>query len=92
MSVIVKITVKFPVCSKPKTHAYGVFDCDFDFDSHEWSCSHTLPIRTLPILPKKPQFDRNYDMPEVAVVRYARFARFFESGLIVHLLGRLEAN
>ena len=39
MRVIVKFTVKFPPCSKPKTHAYGVFDCEFDFDSHEWSCS-----------------------------------------------------
>ena len=28
-----KFTVKFPVCSKPKTHAYGVFDCEFDYDS-----------------------------------------------------------
>ena len=24
LRVIVKFTVKFPVCSKPKTHAYGV--------------------------------------------------------------------
>ena len=39
LRVKVKITVKFPVCSKPKTHTYGVFDRDFGFDSQEWSCS-----------------------------------------------------
>ena len=37
LRVIVEITVKFPVCSKPKTHACGVFDCEFDFGSQEWS-------------------------------------------------------
>ena len=40
LRVIVKFTVKFPVCSKPKTHTYGVFDCEFDYDSQAWSCSH----------------------------------------------------
>ena len=25
---------------------YGVFYCEFDFDSHEWSCSHTRKQRT----------------------------------------------
>ena len=24
----------------PKTVTYGVFDCEFGFDSHEWSCSN----------------------------------------------------
>ena len=40
---LVRVRVKFTV----KTlHAwsgapvYGEFDCEFDFDSHEWSCSH----------------------------------------------------
>ncbi len=36
--VKVKITVKFPVCSKPKTLTYGEYDREFDFDSYEWSC------------------------------------------------------
>ncbi len=44
MRVIVNFTVKFPVCSKPKTHAYGVFDCEFDYDSQEWSCSHRVTV------------------------------------------------
>ncbi len=42
MRVIVKYTVKFPACSKPKTHAYGVFDCEFDYDFQEWICSHEV--------------------------------------------------
>ena len=33
LRVQVKITVKFPACSKPKTHTYDDFDCKFDFDS-----------------------------------------------------------
>ncbi len=40
--VQVKITVKFPVCSKPKTLTYGVFDCDFGVNSQEWSCSKNI--------------------------------------------------
>ena len=40
LRVIVKFTVKFPVCNKPKTHAYGVLNCEFDYDSQEWSCSY----------------------------------------------------
>ena len=35
-----KFTVKNAVCGKWKTRTYGVFDCEFHFHSHEWSCSH----------------------------------------------------
>ena len=35
----VKITVKNAVCPSLPFAAYGVFDCDFGFPSHEWSCS-----------------------------------------------------
>ncbi len=40
-----KTTVKNAVCEESSVSAYGVFDCQFDFDSHERSCSHT-PIFT----------------------------------------------
>ncbi len=32
----VKFMVKIAVCLKRKTLVYGEFDCQFDFDSHEW--------------------------------------------------------
>ena len=35
----VKITVKNAVCPSLPIAAYGVFDCEFGFPSHEWSCS-----------------------------------------------------
>ncbi len=35
----VKITVKNAVCRCRRLIPYGVFDRDFHFDSHEWSCS-----------------------------------------------------
>ena len=35
----VKITVKNTVCPSLPFAAYGVFDCEFGFPSHEWSCS-----------------------------------------------------
>ena len=35
----VKITVKNTVCEESSVSAYGVFDWQFDFASHEWSCS-----------------------------------------------------
>ena len=36
-----KIIVKNAVCEESSATAYGVFDCEFDFDSHEWSCSNS---------------------------------------------------
>ncbi len=36
--VKVKITGKFSVCEESSATGYGVFDCDFPFGSHEWSC------------------------------------------------------
>ena len=35
----VKITVKTAGYPSLPFAAYGVFDCDFGFPSHEWSCS-----------------------------------------------------
>ena len=37
--VIVKFTVKNAVCGTSSAIAYGVFDREFGFDSHEWRCS-----------------------------------------------------
>ncbi len=34
------ITVIFFICEESSATAYGVFDRDFDFDSHECSCSN----------------------------------------------------
>ncbi len=28
----------------PQTITFGVFDCEFGFDSQEWSCSYSLRI------------------------------------------------
>ena len=53
LRVIVKFTVKFPVCSKPKTHAYGVFDCEFDYDFQEWSCSDSSCVKSIPSICSK---------------------------------------
>ena len=36
-----KFTVKNAVCPSLPFAAYGVFDCEFGFPSHEWSCSDT---------------------------------------------------
>ena len=40
---LVRVKTKSPVenavCCRRRLLAYGVFDCDFRFDSHEWSCS-----------------------------------------------------
>ena len=44
LRVKVKITVKFPVCSMPKTHAYGVFDCDFGFDFKSGAALRAAPL------------------------------------------------
>ncbi len=41
LKVIVKYTVKKAVCTSPRLTAYGELDCEFDFDSQEWSCSYT---------------------------------------------------
>ncbi len=35
----VKFTVKHTVCMSLRLAAYGEFDREFGFDSHEWSCS-----------------------------------------------------
>ncbi len=56
LRVIVKITVKFPVCSEPKTHAYGDFDGEFDYDSPEWGCSKSAS--------HKSARTRNCDQPD----------------------------
>ena len=34
-----QIHSQIPRMQSPKTLTYGEFDCEFDFDSHEWSCS-----------------------------------------------------
>ncbi len=34
------ITVKNAVCPSLPFAAYGVFECEFGFPSHEWSCSN----------------------------------------------------
>ena len=34
-----KFTAKNAVCCHRRLLTHGVFDCDFHFDSHEWSCS-----------------------------------------------------
>ena len=39
MRVKVKFTVKNTVWEESSATAYGVFDCEFDFDSHEGSWS-----------------------------------------------------
>ena len=39
LRVIVKFTVKNAVCMGLRLPAYGEFDCEFDYDSQEWSCS-----------------------------------------------------
>ena len=36
----VKITVKNVVCEESSVISYGVFDWEFGFHSHEWSCSN----------------------------------------------------
>ncbi len=36
----VKFTVKNALCPSLPFAAYGVYDCDFNFCSHEWSCSN----------------------------------------------------
>ena len=41
MRVKVKFTVKNALCDESLATEYGVFDCDFDFDSHEWSYSQS---------------------------------------------------
>ena len=48
---LVRVKAKFPVkhavCYRRRLLAYGVFDCEFDYDSHEWSCSGPIRHRTL---------------------------------------------
>ena len=39
MRATAKFTVTFTVCCKWKTRTHGIFDCEFGFHSHEWSCS-----------------------------------------------------
>ncbi len=39
MRVKIKFTVKNAVGEESLVTAYGVFDSEFDFDWHEWSCS-----------------------------------------------------
>ena len=41
MRVKVKITVKNAVWDESSATSSCVLDCDFDFDSHEWSCCNT---------------------------------------------------
>ncbi len=42
--VTVKITVKNATCEESSATEYGVFDCDFDFDSQEWGGSEFSPL------------------------------------------------
>ena len=35
-------TVNFPVGERLRLTAYGESDCEFDFDSHEWSCTQRV--------------------------------------------------
>ena len=37
--VKVKFTVKNAVCEESSAIAYGVFDCEFAYHSHQWICS-----------------------------------------------------
>ena len=39
MRAKVKFTVKIAVCESLRRQHRGGFDYEFDFDSHEWSCS-----------------------------------------------------
>ena len=36
-----KFPVKIAVCCRGRLLSYGVFDCEFDVGSHEWSCAET---------------------------------------------------
>ena len=45
LRVKVKFTVKKAICMSLPLAAYGEFDCDFDFDSQEWSCSQEWRAR-----------------------------------------------
>ncbi len=44
-----KITVKNAVCPSLPFAACGVFDCEFGFHSHEWSCSWSRVVSTAPV-------------------------------------------
>ena len=35
---------KNAVCKESSATVYGVFDCEFDFDSHEWSRSNATQV------------------------------------------------
>ncbi len=39
-----KFTGKNAVCEESSATAYGVFDCEFYYDSHDWSCSKRAKI------------------------------------------------
>ncbi len=43
MRVRVIFTVKISVYKSLRQTVYGDFDREFDFDSHKWSCSKTIP-------------------------------------------------
>ncbi len=45
---LVKVKATFPVKNtgwyRRRLLAYGLFDCDFPFDSYEWSCSQHMAM------------------------------------------------
>ena len=49
-AVLVRVKVNFTVkntgCEESLATAYGVFDCEFDFGSHEWSCSKSTTSKS----------------------------------------------
>ncbi len=50
LRVKAKITVKNTICMSLRLAAYGEFDCDFDFDSQERSCSkYIIPASHRPL-------------------------------------------
>ena len=51
LRVIVKFTVKNAVCMSLRLAADGEFDCEFDYDSQEWSCSYAFALSEWPLLP-----------------------------------------
>ena len=42
-----KIAVKNAVCEESSATADAMFDCEFAFDSHEWSCFNTVSMNNL---------------------------------------------
>ena len=56
----VKSTVKNTVCMSLRLAAYGEFDCEFAFDSQEWSCSNPSAL---------PRCGMNSDISAAPLVR-----------------------